>query len=175
MVEKLGYKFWSAHFHLVLGYSYCSIHSKIYELQKVHIKSAPYDTIQLRSGPSWLYKDCSEFGSPLFSLPGARVPLTSILYQIQLEAILWGIGTTLGELPPYFICRAAGISGREGDLMEDLDSSSKEDNGIISNHLKQIKKWLLSNRQYLNFFTILVLAPVNPLTFYIFKDLILSL
>ncbi|KAG5626150.1 hypothetical protein H5410_011368 [Solanum commersonii] len=131
---------------------------------RVDIKSAPYDTIQLRSGPSWLDKDCSEFGPPLFSLPGARVPLTSILNQIQLEAILWGIGTALGELPPYFISRAASISGREGELVEDLDSASKEDSGIISNHLKQIKKWLLSNRQYLNFFTILVLASVpNPL------------
>ncbi|XP_049414263.1 vacuole membrane protein KMS1-like isoform X4 [Solanum stenotomum] len=131
---------------------------------RVDIKSAPYDTIQLRSGPSWLDKDCSEFGPPLFSVPGARVPLTSILNQIQLEAILWGIGTALGELPPYFISRAASISGREGELMEDLDSASKEDSGIISNHLKQIKKWLLSNRQYLNFFTILILASVpNPL------------
>lgn len=131
---------------------------------RVDIKSAPYDTIQLRSGPSWLDKDCSEFGPPLFSLSGARVPLTSILHQVQLEAILWGIGTALGEVPPYFISRAASISGSEGGLMEDLDSASKEDGGIISNHLKQIKTWLLSNRQYLNFFTILVLASVpNPL------------
>ncbi|XP_060219153.1 vacuole membrane protein KMS1-like isoform X2 [Lycium barbarum] len=131
---------------------------------RVDIKSAPYDTIQLRSGPSWLDKDCSEFGPPLFSLPSARVPLTSILKQVQLEAILWGIGTALGELPPYFISRAARISGSEGELMEDLDSASKVDTGIISNHLKRIKQWLLSNRQYLNFFTILVLASVpNPL------------
>lgn len=72
---------------------------------RVDIKSAPYDTIQLRSGPSWLDKECSEFGPPLFS-SRARVPLTSILNQVQLEAILWGIGTALGELPPYFISRA---------------------------------------------------------------------
>ncbi|KAM3290591.1 vacuole membrane protein KMS1 isoform X1 [Capsicum chacoense] len=131
---------------------------------RVDIKSAPYDTIQLRSGPSWLDKDCSEFGPPLFSLPGDRVPLTSILNQVQLEAILWGIGTALGELPPYFISRAARISGSDCELMEGLDSASKEDSGIISNHLRQIKKWLLSNGQYLNFFTILVLASVpNPL------------
>ncbi|CAN4111129.1 unnamed protein product [Withania somnifera] len=76
---------------------------------RVDIKNAPYDTIQLRSGPSWLDKDCSEFGPSLFSLPGARIPLTSLLNQVQLEAILWGIGTALGELPPYFISRAAFI------------------------------------------------------------------
>ncbi|KAJ8572898.1 hypothetical protein K7X08_009409 [Anisodus acutangulus] len=151
-------------FMLYLGPHIALFTIKSVSCGRVDIKSAPYDTIQLRSGPSWLDKDCSEFGPPLFSLPGARVPLTSILNQVQLEAILWGIGTALGELPPYFISRAAGISGSEGELMEDLDPASKEDSGIISNHLKQIKQWLLSNRQHLNFFTILVLASVpNPL------------
>lgn len=71
------------------------------------MKSAPYDTIQLKRGPSWLDKDCDEFGPPLFlSSEGSRVPLSSILPQVQLEAILWGFGTALGELPPYFISRA---------------------------------------------------------------------
>nr|XP_016485947.1 PREDICTED: vacuole membrane protein KMS1-like [Nicotiana tabacum] len=150
-------------FVLYLGPHIALLTIKSVSCGRIDIKGAPYDTIQLRSGPSWLDKDCSEFGPPLFS-SGARVPLTSILNQVQLEAILWGIGTALGELPPYFISRAARISGSEGELMEDLDSGSKEDSGIISNHLKQIKQWLLSNRQYLNFFTILVLASVpNPL------------
>ncbi|XP_059645967.1 vacuole membrane protein KMS1-like [Cornus florida] len=62
------------------------------------------------------------------------------------------------------IIHAASISGSKLEVMEDLDSSSKEDGGIIANHLKQIKQWLLSHSQYLNFFTILVLASVpNPL------------
>lgn len=74
---------------------------------RVDLKSAPYDTIQLYSGPSWLDKNCSEFGAPLFSSShGLRVPLSSILPQVQLEAVLWGIGTAIGELPPYFISRA---------------------------------------------------------------------
>lgn len=74
---------------------------------RVDIKTALYDTIQLNSSPSWLDKDCDEYGPPLFtSLHGSRVPLSSILPQVQLEAILWGVGTALGELPPYFISRA---------------------------------------------------------------------
>lgn len=74
---------------------------------RVDLKSAPYDTIQLKRVPSWLDRSCSEFGPPLMiSAAGSRVPLTSILPQVQLEAILWGIGTALGELPPYFISRA---------------------------------------------------------------------
>lgn len=132
---------------------------------RVDIKSAPYDTIQWKSGPSWLERDCSEYGPPLFSSQyGSRIPLSSILPQVQLEAILWGIGTALGELPPYFISRAAQLSGSKLEVMKELDSSSPEDNGIIANHLKQIKIWFLSHTQRLNFFTILVLASVpNPL------------
>lgn len=77
---------------------------------RVDIKSSLYDTIQLHSGPSWLDRNCTAFGPPMYSsLQGSRIPLTSILAQIQLEAILWGVGTALGELPPYFISRAGNI------------------------------------------------------------------
>lgn len=76
---------------------------KAVQCGRVDLKSATYDTIQLKRGPSWLEKDCSEFGPPLFT---SRVPLSSILPMVQVEAILWGIGTALGELPPYFISRA---------------------------------------------------------------------
>lgn len=82
---------------------------KCVQCGRVDLKTSPYDTIQLKRGPSWLEKDCSEFGPPLFSTTPdslVRVPLGSILPQVQLEAILWGLGTALGELPPYFISRA---------------------------------------------------------------------
>ncbi|GKV42760.1 hypothetical protein SLEP1_g50134 [Rubroshorea leprosula] len=46
--------------------------------------------------------------------------------------------------------------------MQELDST--EDNGFIATNLNEIKRWLLTHSQYLNFFTILVLASVpNPL------------
>ncbi|CAL5347165.1 hypothetical protein CsSME_00033429 [Camellia sinensis var. sinensis] len=152
-------------FVLYLGPHIALFTIKAMQCGRVDIKSAPYDTIQLKRGPSWLAKDCSEFGPPLFSsLHGSRVPLSSILPQVQMEAILWGIGTALGELPPYFISRAARISGSRLDAMEELDASSTEDNGVLPTHLTQIKRWFLSHAQYLNFFTILVLASVpNPL------------
>jgi hypothetical protein len=77
---------------------------------RVDLKSAPYDTIQLNRAPSWIDKSCSDFGSPLFpqliDSERFRTPLLSILPQVQLEAILWGIGTAIGELPPYFVSRA---------------------------------------------------------------------
>ncbi|WRX22377.1 SNARE associated Golgi protein - like 6 [Theobroma cacao] len=148
-------------FVLYLGPHIALFTIKAMQCGRVDLKSAPYDTIQLKRGPSWLDKSCGEFGPPLY---GSRVPLSSILRQVQMEAILWGIGTALGELPPYFISRAARVSGSKIDAMEELDASSIEDNGFIATHLKQIKRWLLSHSQHLNFFTILVLASVpNPL------------
>ncbi|KAA8527585.1 hypothetical protein F0562_034700 [Nyssa sinensis] len=148
-------------FVLYLGPHIALFTIKAMQCGRVDIKSAPYDTIQLKSGPSWLDKNCSEFGPPLFSSSHvSRVPLGSILPQVQLEAILWGLGTALGELPPYFISRAALMSGSKLDSMEELDASSTEDNGVIA----MTKSWFLSHTQYLNFFTILMLASVpNPL------------
>lgn len=94
-------------FVLYLGPHIALFTIKAMQCGRVDIKSAPYDTIRLKSGPSWLDKDCSEFGPPVFSsLHALRVPLSSILPQVQVEAVLWGIGTALGELPPYFISKA---------------------------------------------------------------------
>ncbi|KAI8009752.1 Vacuole membrane protein KMS1 [Camellia lanceoleosa] len=150
-------------FVLYLGPHIALFTIKAMQCGRVDIKSAPYDTIQLKRRPSWLDKDCSEFGPSLFSSShGSRIPLSSILSQIQIEAVLWGIGTALGELPPYFISKAASESGDK--VVDDLDDSSTEDNGVVATHLYKIKRWFLSHAQYLNFFTILVLASVpNPL------------
>ncbi|XP_020216617.1 vacuole membrane protein KMS1 [Cajanus cajan] len=142
-------------FVLYLGPHIAFFTIKAVQCGRVDLKSAPYDTIQLKRGPSWLDKDCSEFGPPL--IHGSQVPLSSILPQVQVEAILWGLGTAIGELPPYFISRAASLSGGRVDAMEELDS---EDKGVLN----RIKCWFLSHSQHLNFLTILVLASVpNPL------------
>ncbi|CAE5956614.1 unnamed protein product [Arabidopsis arenosa] len=145
-------------FVLYLGPHIALFTIKAMQCGRVDLKSAIYDTIQLKRSPSWLDKPCHEFGSPVFS---SGVPLSSILPQVQIEAILWGLGTALGELPPYFISRAASLSGGK---MEELETCSGDDNGFIAKRVNQIKGWLLSHSQYLNFFTILILASVpNPL------------
>ncbi|KAL9341555.1 hypothetical protein Peur_064880 [Populus x canadensis] len=153
-------------FVLYLGPHIALFTIKAVQCGRVDIKSSVYDTIQLYSGPSWLDRNCTAFGPPMYSsLEGSRIPLTSILPQIQLEALLWGIGTALGELPPYFISRAASMPGSKLEVMKEFESFSAEDhNTVMATHMKQIKNWLLSHSQYLNFFSILVLASVpNPL------------
>ncbi|XP_020092984.1 vacuole membrane protein KMS1 [Ananas comosus] len=153
-------------FVLYLGPHIAFFTIKALQCGRVDLKAAPYDTILLKKGPSWLEKDCSEFGPPLYppsSSSLVRIPVSKILTQVQLEAILWGIGTALGELPPYFISRAARLSGSKVDAVEELDAASSED-GFISATLTKSKRWLLSHSQHLNFLTILLLASIpNPL------------
>ncbi len=47
------------------------------------------------------------------------------------------------------------------EAMKELDASSTEEKGAIATRLNQIKRWLISHSQHLNFFTILVLASVS--------------
>ncbi|XP_073053308.1 vacuole membrane protein KMS1-like [Primulina eburnea] len=153
-------------FVLYLGPHIAFFTIKAMQCGRVDIKSAPYDTIQMKHGPSWLGKNCSEFGPSMFSSThGIRVPLSSILPQVQIEAILWGLGTALGELPPYFISRAASMSGETVSAVKELDASSfMEDNGFITTRLNRMKNWFFSHAHNMNFFSILVLASVpNPL------------
>lgn len=71
----------------------------------------------------------------------------------------------LTDCKVFFSCNdhslyAASLSGSKLG-MEELDVSPSEDSGVIATHLNQIKRWLLSHSQHLNFLTILVLASVS--------------
>uniref|UniRef100_A0A4W5NDL8 Vacuole membrane protein 1 n=1 Tax=Hucho hucho TaxID=62062 RepID=A0A4W5NDL8_9TELE len=43
------------------------------------------------------------------------ISLWTIVSKVRLEACMWGAGTAIGELPPYFMARAARLSGEEPD------------------------------------------------------------
>lgn len=48
-------------------------------------------------------------------MEAAVVTMWSIMSKVRVEALMWGAGTALGELPPYFMAKAARISGEEPD------------------------------------------------------------
>ncbi|KJH50113.1 hypothetical protein DICVIV_03750 [Dictyocaulus viviparus] len=49
------------------------------------------------------------------SMPSSAITLWQIVAKVRVESLLWGAGTALGELPPYFMARAARLSGEEPD------------------------------------------------------------
>lgn len=51
------------------------------------------------------------------------------IYQgVFLEAFLWGAGTALGELPPYFVARAASAAGGMDEELEEIFDAEHDAN-----------------------------------------------
>lgn len=50
--------------------------------------------------------------------PAEPIGFFGILMSVQLEAFLWGLGTALGELPPYFVAKKAADTRDELMKME---------------------------------------------------------
>ena len=96
-------------------------------------------------------------------------PLTFlVLYKaVFLEAFLWGAGTAIGELPPYFVARAASKAGQK---TEEVESVLDEMDGIETSVRKKsyyertvnlMMKWLERNA----FITVLFAASVSRKTY----------
>jgi len=65
------------------------------------------------------FKQCAEFsGVP-------TVPISEIYKAVLLEAFLWGFGTAIGELPPYFVARAASLAGKKHEELEEIFDEEK--------------------------------------------------
>ena len=57
----------------------------------------------------------------------APITFTGLLWKVAPAALLWGAGTAMGELPPYFVSRAATLSGQklaELDALTEVDEAS---------------------------------------------------
>lgn len=55
-----------------------------------------------------------------------------IVKAVYFEAFLWGLGTALGELPPYFVARGASLAGNRHEELEEMASSSKDRSNKLS-------------------------------------------
>lgn len=76
--------------------------------------------------------------------------------KVRLEAFMWGAGTALGELPPYFMAKAARLSGQ---AHEDLDLEEGEQSSKLVSSTRQTIKTLVEK---VGFFGILACASVSP-------------
>lgn len=82
-------------FLLYLGPHIAAVTLAAYECDSLNFPQPPY--------PDEII--CPEGGG------GVAVSILSIMSKVRLEAMCWGAGTALGELPPYFMARAARLSG----------------------------------------------------------------
>ena len=92
--------------------------------------------------------------------------------KVRFPAFCWGAGTALGELPPYFMARAAAVTGShdedDDDLVEfeQLLAAAKNPDGsnLTPDLLTRGKLFMHNLVQRVGFFGILAAASIpNPL------------
>jgi len=98
----------------------------------------------------------------------ARTVITvwAILSKVRVEAFCWGAGTAIGELPPYFMARAARLSGSEPgeDSEEFLELQEKLKNPENMTRFDRMKYSVQQLVEKVGFFGILACASIpNPL------------
>ncbi|PSN51347.1 Vacuole membrane protein 1 [Blattella germanica] len=100
--------------------------------------------------------------------PEWEASIWNIMAKVRLEAMMWGAGTALGELPPYFMARASRLSGYDPDDEDDLkefeELQRKKNNPESMTHLDRAKLFVERLVEKVGFFGILACASIpNPL------------
>jgi hypothetical protein len=102
----------------------------------------------------------------------SAVSVWTIMSKVRLEAFMWGAGTALGELPPYFVARAHRLSGEdEEELDPDIaDEITGSSGAVVPNagNRRSMAQRFRANMIHLvtkvGFFGILACASIpNPL------------
>lgn len=96
--------------------------------------------------------------------------ILNIMRKVRVEAMLWGAGTALGELPPYFMARAARTS-RQNSRTEEFDQEDLKElealealeNGENISLLIRLKLTMKHFVQKAGFWGILACASVSKL------------
>ena len=83
-----------------------------------------------------------------------HVTLAGLLVKSLGACLLWGIGTALGELPPYATAYAARLAGKEDEFEEMLAETEIDNKDVVA----RMKKWMLDIVQRHGFWGVLLLS-----------------
>jgi len=103
------------------------------------------------------------FGEGSFICSGEPVPSTvsvlTIFSKIKMQQFFWGFGTAIGELPPYFVSRAAALTGQKN---QDISKFENENENVSFTDKMQV--FIYKFLKKLGFIGILLCASIpNPL------------
>ncbi|XP_041807575.1 vacuole membrane protein 1-like isoform X1 [Chelmon rostratus] len=162
-------------FLLYLGPHIASVTLAAYECGSVDFPEPPYpDQIvcpqQEAPAPG---SDAEQVGVEAAGADGAvgsvaiqgSISLWTIISKVRLEACMWGAGTAIGELPPYFMARAARLSGADPDdedyqRFEEMLDQTESAQDFATRAKVAVQKLI----QRVGFFGILACASIpNPL------------
>jgi len=151
-------------FLLYLGPHIAGVTLAAYECGTTDFPEPPYpSTIECPDDEA-----ASSASSSASASAAAAVTLWSIMSKVRIEAFMWGAGTAIGELPPYFMARAARLSGKaiEDDDFEELEEllEEKDKSSSSLSLFDRAKLGVHSLIKRVGFFGILACASIpNPL------------
>ncbi|XP_032431970.1 vacuole membrane protein 1 isoform X1 [Xiphophorus hellerii] len=159
-------------FLLYLGPHIAAVTLAAYECGSVEFPEPPYpDQIvcpQQEAPTSGPGAEQVDVGADRMVAPAGlqgSISLWTIISKVRLEACMWGAGTAIGELPPYFMARAARLSGSDPDdddyqKFEEMLDQTESAQDFGSRTKVAIQKLI----QKVGFFGILACASIpNPL------------
>ncbi|OUM64720.1 hypothetical protein PIROE2DRAFT_60456 [Piromyces sp. E2] len=89
----------------------------------------------------------------------SEVSILSIFTKVQMQAFFWGLGTAIGELPPYFVSRAAALAGQKNQSISKFEDSNEQ-----KSFADKVQSLLFKFLKKLGFVGILLCASIpNPL------------
>uniref|UniRef100_A0A8C9NA75 Vacuole membrane protein 1 n=1 Tax=Serinus canaria TaxID=9135 RepID=A0A8C9NA75_SERCA len=137
-------------FLLYLGPHIASVTLAAYECNSVNFPEPPYP---------------DQIICPDEETTEGSISLWAIISKVRLEACMWGAGTAIGELPPYFMARAARLSGAEPDDEEYQEFEEMLEHAETAQDFASRAKVAVQNLvQRVGFFGILACASIpNPL------------
>lgn len=107
----------------------------------------------------WEFKDFKPCIKLVDNNANIKVSLLTILFNVQLEALMWGIGTALGELPPYFMAKAAAESGNSNEEINEVELAKT--NKSQAKFIDKIKLFIYNHLKKHGFITVLLCASVR--------------
>jgi len=143
-------------FLLYLGPHIAAVTMAAYECGTTDFPSPPY--------PSQILCPSTEDGEEASKV--AQMTVWMIISKVRVEAFCWGAGTAIGELPPYFMARAARLSGSEPgeDTEEFLELQEKLKHPESMTKFEKAKYKVQQLVEKVGFFGILACASIpNPL------------
>jgi len=143
-------------FLLYLGPHIAAVTMAAYECGSTDFPSPPY--------PAQILCPATEEGEVTPKV--VEMTVWAILSKVRVEAFCWGAGTAIGELPPYFMARAARLSGSDPDedTEEFLELQEKLKNPEKMTRFERAKYSVQQLVEKVGFFGILACASIpNPL------------
>lgn len=93
------------------------------------------------------------FSSTAAMAIASSISFLSIMAKVRLESFMWGAGTAIGELPPYFMARASALSSIESKKVDsDKDEEMVEFEELLEAEKKGSKNLNLLDRVRLSVF-----------------------